>query len=107
MDVKSLNDAADEVSDFLKALAMPIRLRILCALSGGELSVSEIIDRVHLSQTLVSQHLALLRKGGMVAARSQKRARLYRLTDPRVQHIMAVLAESFCPSGGPDRASRK
>jgi DNA-binding transcriptional ArsR family regulator len=55
----------------LKALANPQRLMILCNLSGGELTVSDLIERLPLGQSATSQHLAVLREQGIVATRRE------------------------------------
>jgi DNA-binding transcriptional ArsR family regulator len=96
MDVKRLNDAAEEATDFLKALAAPGRLRLLCALSTGEHSVTALAEALGASQPTVSRHLALLRKDRIVTSRSSGTTRFYRLADPRVEKLMGVLSEIFC-----------
>jgi len=96
MDVKRLNDAAEEAGEFLKALAAPGRLRILCLLSAGEYSVTAIAEALDAPQSTISRHLALLRKDRIVAVRRSGATRYYRLADARVATLMSVLAESFC-----------
>jgi DNA-binding transcriptional ArsR family regulator len=96
MDVKLLNDAAEEATDFLKALAAPGRLRVLCLLSTGEHSVTALAEAMGAPQPTVSRHLTLLKKDGIVASRSSGTTRFYRLADSRVEKLMSVLYESFC-----------
>jgi ArsR family transcriptional regulator, virulence genes transcriptional regulator len=96
MDVKRLNDAAEEATDFLKALAAPARLRLLCLLSTGEHSVTALAEAMGAPQPTVSRHLTLLKKDGIVASRSSGTTRFYRLADMRVEKFMRVLSESFC-----------
>jgi DNA-binding transcriptional ArsR family regulator len=96
MDVKRLNDAAEEAADFLKALAAPGRLRVLCQLSTGEHSVTALAEAIGATQPTVSRHLTLLRKDGIVASRSSGATRYYRLADRRVEKLISVLSESFC-----------
>ena len=96
MDVKRLNDAAEEAGEFLKALAAPGRLRILCLLSAGEYSVTALAEALDAPQSTISRHLALLRKDRIVAVRRSGATRYYRLADARVATLMSVLAESFC-----------
>ncbi|MGO9392348.1 ArsR/SmtB family transcription factor [Rhodoblastus sp.] len=96
MDVKRLNDAAEEASDFLKALAAPGRLRLLCLLSTGEHSVTALAEAMGAPQPTVSRHLALLKKDRIVASRSRGTTRFYRLADMRVEMLMRVLSERFC-----------
>ena len=61
--------AADQASDLLKALSNRHRLLIICQLIDGERSVGELAQFLNLRDSTVSQHLALLRKDGLVAAR--------------------------------------
>ena len=61
--------AADEASGLLKALANPHRLIIICQLIERERSVGELADFLKLRDSTVSQHLALLRKDGLVTPR--------------------------------------
>jgi DNA-binding transcriptional ArsR family regulator len=96
MDVKRLNDSAEEAADFLKALAAPGRLRVLCLLSSGEHSVTALAEAMGAPQPTVSRHLTLLKKDGIVASRSSGATRFYRLADVRVEKLMKLLYESFC-----------
>jgi DNA-binding transcriptional ArsR family regulator len=93
-----LAEAADEASEFLKSLANPVRLRILCLLAQGEASVGDIAARLAAHQSLISQHLALLRKDGLVRPRRDGQTIHYALSDERAEKLIAVLYESFCPA---------
>lgn len=85
----------------LKAMANECRLLVLCHLSAsGELSVGELADRIGLSQSALSQHLAKLREEGLVATRKQAQTVHYRLCDPRAEQILALLHDLFCPELG-------
>lgn len=93
-----LAEAADEASEFLKSLANPVRLRILCLLAQGEAPVGDIAARLSAQQSLISQHLALLRKDGLVRPRRDGQTIHYALSDARAEKLIAVLYESFCPA---------
>ena len=83
------------VAKYFRGLGDPTRLRILQLLeSAGELSVGELVDRLGLPQSKVSNHLACLRWCGFVATRRQHRVIYYRLADPRVT-AMLELAEGL------------
>jgi len=100
MDI-SLEEMSARSSDaeaFLKQLANGKRLMILCVLSEGELSVSDLNKRVPLSQSALSQHLAKLRAVGFVGTRRESQTIYYRLTDPRVEMIIQNLYQVFCES---------
>jgi ArsR family transcriptional regulator, virulence genes transcriptional regulator len=97
-EAQALAAAADQASDFLKSLANPVRLRILCLLSQGEAAVGEITERLGARQSLISQHLALLRKDGLVKPRRDGQTIYYTLDDDRAKRLIAVLYETFCPA---------
>lgn len=98
--LKFSQQAAEAVA-LLKAMANQCRLLVLCHLSAsGELSVGELADRVGLSQSAVSQHLAKLREEGLVATRKEAQTVFYRLCDPRAEQILALLHDLFCPELG-------
>lgn len=80
----------------LKALANPQRLRILCALGSGEMSVGTLNDHVSLSQSALSQHLAVLRQDGLVQTRREAQAVFYRATPGPGREVIRVLHAHFC-----------
>lgn len=96
MNIADLAAHAGEAEALLKGLSNSNRLMILCSLSEGELSVSELNERVPLSQSALSQHLATLRKAGMVATRRESQMIYYRLDEPKVGVIIEVLHGMFC-----------
>ena len=96
-DLSFFEDRAQSASDFLKAMSNPHRLMVLCQLGSGELSVGALQERVGLSQSAMSQHLFKLKEEGLVASRREAQTIFYRLADPTVISIIAILAEKFCP----------
>lgn len=100
-DLADLAAHASEAESLLKGLSNSNRLMILCALSEGELSVTELNERVPLSQSALSQHLATLRRSGMVATRRQSQTIYYRLDDPKVSVIIEALHGMFCGVSSP------
>ncbi len=96
-DPAALAEAAEQASDFLKSLANPVRLRILCMLAQGEAPVGDIAEKLAARQSLISQHLALLRKDGLVRPRREGQTIHYALADKRAEKLIGVLYESFCP----------
>jgi len=96
VDLADLAAHAHEAESLLKGLSNSNRLMILCALSEGELSVSALNECVPLSQSALSQHLATLRRGGMVATRRESQTIYYRLYDPKVRMIIETLHTMFC-----------
>lgn len=86
-------DNAQEAERFLRAMANRNRLMVLCSLVPGELSVSALHERVPISQSALSQHLAVLRNHGLVATRREAQTIHYRIADARVRRLMPLLCE--------------
>ncbi|NII10932.1 helix-turn-helix transcriptional regulator [Oleiagrimonas sp. C23AA] len=80
----------------LKGMASQNRLLLLCQLSQGECAVGELADRLELSQSVVSQHLSLLRREGMVTGRRDAQSIFYRICDSRVLALMQTMFDQFC-----------
>jgi len=80
----------------MQAMAHPLRLKILCLVNNQELSVLEIVDAVGTSQSNISQHLAVLRDQGILAARKEANRVFYRIGDARVLKMIALTREIFC-----------
>jgi ArsR family transcriptional regulator, virulence genes transcriptional regulator len=87
---------ADEAIAVLKAMASRNRLMLLCQLVQGERSVGELAQALDLAQSVVSQHLSLLRRDGVVHGRREAQSIYYRISDPRVQALMRTMFEQFC-----------
>ena len=92
-------DHAAEAAALLKALSHDKRLSILCHLAGRELTVRQINDRVPGSQSVISQHLAVLRRDGLVKTRREAQTIYYSLDDDRAARLIEVLHELFCCAG--------
>lgn len=87
---------AQEASDFLKRVANPNRLMLLCALMDRELSVKQLNEEVPLSQSALSQHLSVLREANLVSTRREAQTIFYTLADRRVVEILKPLYQMFC-----------
>jgi ArsR family transcriptional regulator, virulence genes transcriptional regulator len=87
---------ADEAVSVLKALGSTNRLMLLCQLLDGERSVGELAEALGLAQSVVSQHLSLLRRDGLVAGRRDGQSIYYAISDERVHALMAQLFELYC-----------
>ncbi len=85
----------DKISDVLKAMADPTRLRILHTLQDGELCVSDILARVGGSQANVSKHLSVLKRAGLVDCRREGLNVLYRIADDSVFEICRTVCDSL------------
>ena len=98
---------AGEAVALLRALANECRLLVLCHLAAdGELNVGQLAERVGLSQSALSQHLAKLREERLVATRKEAQTVFYRLSDPKAEQMLALLHDLFCPELGSKPHSR-
>lgn len=94
-DLARFEASAADAARLLKAMAHDGRLLVLCQLADGELQAGQIATR--LSQSALSQHLAVLRAEGLVTTRREGQAIFYRLANPAVTAVIATLAGIFCP----------
>ncbi len=97
MNIQDLNARSEEASRLLALLANPHRLRILCALLDGERTVAALEKVVDLSQSALSQHLAKLREGALVATRREAQSIYYSIADQKAARLLEVMAELYCP----------
>lgn len=91
-----ISQHANEAAQFLKKIANPSRLLVLCALSEGELSVSQLNENVPLSQSALSQHLASLREANLVSTRREGQTIYYSLQGMQAIQVIKVLQKLFC-----------
>lgn len=89
---------AGKAAQLMKALGNQSRLLILCYLDGKELSVTELNNCLDLSQSALSQHLAVLRKDGLVKTRRESQTIFYSLQGEAAKRIIHTLHELFCPT---------
>lgn len=93
---------ARRATEFLKALSHEGRLMILCHLSSGEKSVTELEQLMSTRQAAVSQQLARLRMEGLVSFRRDGKAIYYALADERAKRMLELVYEMFCASDPSD-----
>lgn len=91
-----LQQNAADAAAFLKVLANPDRLLLLCQLHGQERSVGELETLCGIRQPSLSQQLTVLRDAGLVATRREGKQIHYRLASTQAQAVMQVLYEQFC-----------
>jgi len=103
MNIDVMEATADSASDLLKALANRHRLLIICQLIDGERSVGDLAEFLGLRDSTVSQHLALLRKDGLVAARRDAQTIYYSIASDPAREILTALYRVYCtPATGKD-----
>ncbi len=94
--MEHLEEQVLRAADFLKALANPNRLLILCFLRDGEFSVRELEEKLDLRQPTLSQQLARLREDDLVATRRDGKQIYYSLASDEVRRTIALLDDMFC-----------
>ena len=108
MNLDELQSRALRATSLLKAMSNPARLMVLCQLAEGEKSVGELERVVSVSQSALSQHLALLRSRKLVSSRREGQTIFYSLCGPEAPALLAALYEVYCSNlGGRARPSRK
>jgi ArsR family transcriptional regulator, virulence genes transcriptional regulator len=95
MDFERIEGNTANASALLKALSNEKRLQIMCALSRGEKSVGELEIIVGLSQSALSQHLARLRRDGLVKTRREAQTIFYSADDPAAQQVLKCLHDIY------------
>jgi len=98
MDFDAMQSNASDAVSLLKGLANESRLMIMCVLSEGEVSVGQLNQRIKLSQSALSQHLAVLRDQGLVQTRRESQTIFYRLADSAAMSIIGLLHDVYCES---------
>mgnify|MGYP001077601197 CR=1 FL=1 len=85
----------DELAAMMKACGHPLRLKILCAIQlGEETCVSELWNCLEQSQPVVSQHLAVLKRRGIVSSEIHGNKRVYKITDPFIRSLVNAMVDS-------------
>jgi ArsR family transcriptional regulator len=95
--IDAIRAAASQASSLLHALANPDRLLLLCQLSQGEKSVSELEELLDIRQPTLSQQLGVLRSEDLVASRREGKRMFYSLQDPKVLVLITTLYDLYCP----------
>ena len=97
--VNKLIDREEDIqqaAQAIKAIAHPLRLKILCVLGDQEISVQDIVEQVGTSQSNISQHLAILRDKGVLATRKDANRVFYRIDDLRTLKLIGMIRDVFC-----------
>lgn len=100
LDLEHMHDSAGKACALLKAMASEPRLMILCQLADGEMSVGALQDVIGLSQSALSQHLAVLRGKQLVSTRREGQQIYYSLASGEAAAVIRTLYQQYCaPSG--------
>lgn len=95
-DLAAMTAAADAASELLKSLANRHRLLILCQLAEAERSVGELAEFLGIRDATASQHLALLRKDGLVSARREGQTIWYSIASAPAREVLATVYRIYC-----------
>ncbi|MBK1640959.1 transcriptional regulator [Chromatium okenii] len=98
------HDHTTLTANALKAMAHPLRWKILCSLGAHELSVGEIVERTGTSQSNISQHLEQLRNKNIVVSRKEANRIYYRIRNNQLLDLIGIMREVLCPVNLDDRA---
>jgi DNA-binding transcriptional ArsR family regulator len=90
----------------LKAMAHPLRWRIICTLGSDELCVGDIVERIGSSQSNISQHLEQLRNKNIVMSRKEANRVYYRIRNDQLLMLVGTMRQVLCPANLDDRAPR-
>lgn len=96
IDLDAMQAAATQACGLLKVLANPDRLMLLCQLSQGEMSVSELEAELGIRQPTLSQQLTVLRDEDLVETRREGKHIFYSVRSKRALAVLKVLYEQFC-----------
>lgn len=101
MNTLDVANNAKQAADLLRTLSNPGRLSVLCLLSVGEKTVGDLERAVGLSQSALSQQLAVLRRKGLVKTRRLRQNVFYSIADDRAIRVIDTLAGLYCPAPTP------
>ena len=96
LDAEEMMANAADACSLLRSMANETRLMILCHLVDGEMSVGELLDSIPLSQSALSQHLAILRRERLVETRRIAQSIRYSLASEEVRAVISTLYAAFC-----------
>jgi len=91
-----MREHAQEATMLLRAMASEHRLMVLCSLAAGELSVGELLERVPLAQSALSQHLAVLRRERLVTTRREGQTVYYAVEPGPALDVIRTLHANYC-----------
>jgi DNA-binding transcriptional ArsR family regulator len=96
VDFDAIHKSAGKAVRLLKSLANESRLMIVCVLAEGEVSVGQLNRRIDLSQSALSQHLAILREKDIVKTRRESQTIYYSLSDSPAIGVIQTLHDIYC-----------
>ncbi len=95
-DASKVEDKAAEVADWLKVVAHPERMMVLCHLIHGEQALKDLKSHSSLSQSALSQHLAILKENKLVSFRKEAQSVFYSLSDKKTAQLLTAIQAIYC-----------
>ena len=94
--MKEILERCDEVSQALKSLSHPVRLKVLCQILEGEKTVNELTEFCDIPQSAMSQFLMRMKAEGIVTSRKESTYVYYGLADPKIKKLLRSIKEIYC-----------
>ncbi len=91
-----MKEKAKQVADLLKVLSNENRLLILCELVNGAQSVNSLLENLQITQSGISQHLAILKANGFLDYEKKAQTVFYRIKDEKIVELMKHIKEIYC-----------
>lgn len=92
----AMKEKAKEVAELLKVLANENRLLILCELAKESQSVGTLLTKLDITQSGISQHLAILKANGILDYNKKAQTIVYSIKDERIYKLLDVIKETYC-----------
>lgn len=93
---KAILEKCDDVSQILKSLSHPVRLKILCQVLEGEKGVNDLTEFCDISQSAMSQFLSRMRSEGVLSSRREGTHIYYMISDPKLVKLLRAIKETYC-----------
>jgi DNA-binding transcriptional ArsR family regulator len=94
--IENMESTCEEVCTLLRALSHPQRLMVLCHLTEGEKTVSELQELCDISQSQLSQFLTRMKAEGLLTSRKEGAFQIYSIADKRVSRLIVSIEGLFC-----------
>ncbi|WP_233842904.1 metalloregulator ArsR/SmtB family transcription factor [Dyella sp. 2HG41-7] len=96
LDIQTMQDRSEDAAGLLKSIGSQNRLLLLCQMVDEERSVNDLSESLDLAQSVVSQHLSVLRRDKLIKGRREGQSIYYSISDHRVHALMETLFTIFC-----------
>ncbi len=94
--MQEILEKCDEVSQVLKSLSHPVRLKVLCQVLESDKSVNQLTDFCEIQQSAMSQFLLRMKKEGLLTSRKEGTFVFYGLADVKIKKLLKSIKEIYC-----------